>query len=284
MRRQAGSLAILAVTLAVTLCVAQTKGGGTGTGTGSGSGKSGAPSGTPTGGGHKGGGHNFGPGNGVGNITLPPGWGMAPQLGNGIALQPMPAVQPLPMVIQPLVGFPQNTQTPIFGNQRVRSRTVFVPVPVAVPYGYGYSATPFYSGSPFGPGAPQPADNVVYVDPNTSSGSGNGPGIWAGSQPQAPPPQVITPQPSQPPVTVNNYIYTVAPPPKTEEGSKPITLLVFKDHSIYAVSDYWQEGTRVFYVTTYGSKDSVAVEQLDMEFTIKLNNERNVTFELKPKS
>ena len=45
------------------------------------------------------------------------------------------------------------------------------------------------------------------------------------------------------------------PPLAQERPTKPLTLLVLKDHSIYAVTEYWKEGDRVCYVTSYGSQN-----------------------------
>jgi len=61
-----------------------------------------------------------------------------------------------------------------------------------------------------------------------------------------------------------------------------LTLLVFKDHSIYAVSDYWLEGGQLHYVTSYGARNAVPIEQVDLEMTARLNWERNVEFTLRP--
>lgn len=60
-----------------------------------------------------------------------------------------------------------------------------------------------------------------------------------------------------------------------------LTLLVLKDHTIFAVTDYWLEDTRIFYVTSTGKQDSVAVRALDWEMTTRLNAERSVTFVLR---
>ena len=67
--------------------------------------------------------------------------------------------------------------------------------------------------------------------------------------------------------------------PTPQKAPTPLTLLVFKDHSIRAVTRYWKEGDRLNYVTSYGAQKSVALNLLDLEFTKKLNEERNVTFE-----
>lgn len=65
------------------------------------------------------------------------------------------------------------------------------------------------------------------------------------------------------------------PPPR-------FTLLVFKNHSIYAVTDYWLETGQLHYVTSYGGQNAVPFEQLDLEMTVQLNWERGIEFALRP--
>jgi hypothetical protein len=61
------------------------------------------------------------------------------------------------------------------------------------------------------------------------------------------------------------------------------TLIAFKDHSIYAVVDYWMENNRLNYVTNYGATSSVALDKIDMALTEQLNGDRNMKFELHEK-
>ena len=74
--------------------------------------------------------------------------------------------------------------------------------------------------------------------------------------------------------------YESRPPLAGEIPLKPLTLLVFKDHSIRAVTRYWKEGSQLHYVTSHGGQKSVSLDLLDLEFTRKANEERNVKFEL----
>ena len=60
-----------------------------------------------------------------------------------------------------------------------------------------------------------------------------------------------------------------------------LTLIVLKDGTIYAATDYWLEDGRVFYVTSTGQQDAVAVRDLDLEMTTRLNAERHVPFILR---
>lgn len=61
-----------------------------------------------------------------------------------------------------------------------------------------------------------------------------------------------------------------------------LTLIVLKDQTIFAVTDYWLEDGRVFYVTSTGKQGSVGVRDLDWEMTTQLNAERGVEFALHP--
>lgn len=60
-----------------------------------------------------------------------------------------------------------------------------------------------------------------------------------------------------------------------------LTLLVLKNQTIFAVTDYWLEDGRIFYVTSTGKQDSIAVRDLDWEMTTQLNAERGVEFVLR---
>ena len=78
-------------------------------------------------------------------------------------------------------------------------------------------------------------------------------------------------------------IRVVAPSVTVEETPLArLTLLVFKDHSIYGVTDYWLEAGQLHYVTSYGARNAVTLDQLDLEMTAQLNRERNVEFTLRP--
>ncbi|MFQ5926956.1 MAG: hypothetical protein ACE5MH_05930, partial [Terriglobia bacterium] len=76
----------------------------------------------------------------------------------------------------------------------------------------------------------------------------------------------------------------VVPPGLRGEPPPPprFTLLVFKNHSIYAATDYWLEGGQLHYVTSYGAQNAVPFEQIDLEMTVQLNWERGVEFTLRP--
>ncbi len=66
------------------------------------------------------------------------------------------------------------------------------------------------------------------------------------------------------------------PPPLPQ-----LTLLVLKDGSIFAATDYWLEVGRLFYLSSTGAVSSVALGDLDWPMTTRLNAERGVRFVLR---
>lgn len=60
-----------------------------------------------------------------------------------------------------------------------------------------------------------------------------------------------------------------------------LTLIVLKDETILAVTDYWLEDLRIFFLTSAGAQGSVALRNLDWEMTTRLNSERRVPFILR---
>lgn len=64
----------------------------------------------------------------------------------------------------------------------------------------------------------------------------------------------------------------------------PLTLLVFRDHSIQAVTDYWLEDGQLHYVTSDGARHMVPLDELDVDMSVQLNRERGVGFVLRPKA
>jgi hypothetical protein len=72
----------------------------------------------------------------------------------------------------------------------------------------------------------------------------------------------------------------------TNDAVHAITLLRLKNGWMYGLTDYWVEGNDLHYVTNYGGKDSIPLDQIDLATTIRLNSERGVEFSLhtKPES
>jgi len=66
-------------------------------------------------------------------------------------------------------------------------------------------------------------------------------------------------------------------------AAKPRTLLALKDGSEFALTEYWLEGYALHYVTTYGGRNSVPVERVDLGRTVADNAARGVEFVLSPR-
>jgi len=134
-----------------------------------------------------------------------------------------------------------------------RSSRLVVTVPLAVPYYIPYTAysTTYYA-------VPAPAEPPLPPVPPSPSTSYYQPGN--GPQPEE--------QPAEP------------QEPEETSAEKPLTLLAFRDHTIVAVTDYWMEGDRIYYETTYNPVSSISFDQLDWVLTQQLNQERNIPFVL----
>jgi len=65
--------------------------------------------------------------------------------------------------------------------------------------------------------------------------------------------------------------------------SSQLTLLVFKDNSISAVTDYWLEDEQLHYKGFSGAESAVPLERIDLDMTAYLNWQRGVKFVLRPK-
>ncbi len=65
--------------------------------------------------------------------------------------------------------------------------------------------------------------------------------------------------------------------------SSQLTLLVFKDNSISAVTDYWLEDGQLHYKNVSGAESAVPLEQIDLEMTAYLNWQRGAKFVLRPR-
>ncbi len=72
-------------------------------------------------------------------------------------------------------------------------------------------------------------------------------------------------------------------PAEPAGSSSRLTLLVFKDNSISAVTDYWLEDGQFHYTTSSGEETAVPLERVDLEMTAYLNWQRGVKFVLRPK-
>jgi len=140
-------------------------------------------------------------------------------------------------------------------------------------YGYGYG---------YGGGVVVPYAVPVYVP-------------YPEPQPQVhvvAPPQVIYIVQGEPdrsltttaPARQESIVTYVVPSRQNEPGpagpEKKFYLIAFKNYSIYTATDYWLTGDTVHYITPYGAHNQASLDQLDLEFTERLNRERGMTFRL----
>ena len=72
--------------------------------------------------------------------------------------------------------------------------------------------------------------------------------------------------------------------PASEKNERVLTLLVLQEGSMYGLTDYWLDGNRLHYVTSYGAENSVPIESIDFVKTFRANEERGIPFapRLKP--
>lgn len=91
-------------------------------------------------------------------------------------------------------------------------------------------------------------------------------------------PPVVQQSPNVIVIEPNTYQYQ--PDAAARPPAKPLTQLAFKDHSIYAVTDYYTVGDRLWYTSSQGLTESSPIDQLDVPLTSRLNAERGVTFQL----
>jgi hypothetical protein len=132
-------------------------------------------------------------------------------------------------------------------------------------YGGGYFP-PAYSSSPGYPSAaPDYPSGPVYTPPDSSATL------------QYTPPMGQYPLASLPPEDLSA---------STDLSTRVLkeVLLYFKDGSVFSVASYTVSDGRLHYVTGYGHKNDVSVDQLDLQKTIQANAARGVAFTLTPAS
>ena len=172
------------------------------------------------------------------------------------------------------------------GPGSVSSVVVPYAVPVYVPaYGYGG----------YGYGYGQPYADQPYVDPNAASNYY--PPDAASSYPQpAPGPQVIYVVPAQQPPSSGVVTYVVPPRDHSGEPStgvsvttasqngagRPLFLIALKSNIIYSATEAWVQGDTMHYVTADGAHNQVSLDQVDVDFTTRINRERGIDFQLQP--
>ena len=73
------------------------------------------------------------------------------------------------------------------------------------------------------------------------------------------------------------------PPPaiiQQDDPSPTIYLIAMKDGSIAAALGYWMEDDTLNYTTRDGNRNRVSIERVDLDFSAKLNADRQVEFKL----
>jgi hypothetical protein len=63
-----------------------------------------------------------------------------------------------------------------------------------------------------------------------------------------------------------------------------VTTLVLKEGISFGVIDYWVDGDKLGYVTTYGIEKTIDLDRLDLDKTVKLNSSRGIPFVLNERS
>ncbi len=162
-----------------------------------------------------------------------------------------------------------------------RSSSTTVIVPYAVPV--------------YVPAYPYAEPNAGYVDANAVP-----PDTQVGAAyPPVAPPQVIYVVPSQPPqpqAPSSGGVVTYVVPPRDNAGgqpstgvtvtappngiSRPIYLIALKNNTIYSATECWVEDDTLHYVTPEGAHNQVSLDQVDVDFTTRLNRERGIEFRL----
>jgi len=67
----------------------------------------------------------------------------------------------------------------------------------------------------------------------------------------------------------------------TERPPVQLTLIALKGEAIYAATDYWIEGGRLFYVLRSGAEGAWDLNEVDWDRTAQLNAERGITVTLR---
>ena len=76
-------------------------------------------------------------------------------------------------------------------------------------------------------------------------------------------------------LTASSTVPAAEPGPRTPPVR--LTLIALKGETIYAVTDYWIEGGRLFYVLRSGAEGALDPNEVDWDRTAQLNAERGIT-------
>jgi hypothetical protein len=162
---------------------------------------------------------------------------------------------------------PSPTFRPGAGSSFNRGRRNFGGTTVYVPYygyGYGFGFDNFNQGAyaPEPPAPPEPPTPTVIINQNFQT-------------------DTVRPQfrdysnvPLPPPGTVR------VPPSALADDQPTIFLIALQDRTILPVIAYWVDGNTLHYVTPQTVPAQVSLDQVDRDFSRKLNADRNIPFAL----
>ncbi len=80
--------------------------------------------------------------------------------------------------------------------------------------------------------------------------------------------------------------YSYLPPTQGDTAAQPspqasvFFLIAMKDHTIYPAVAYWVENDTLNYISQQGVRNQVPLGQVDRDFSVQLNKERNIDFAL----
>jgi hypothetical protein len=140
-------------------------------------------------------------------------------------------------------------------------------------FGYGYGNGFGFGYNPCGYGYLYPGYGY-YQGGSYSDFTGD---VTNDMSPQAYGPQSAAPD-SEPSADEATAPASAAAPTPGEDS----TVLFLKDGTSYGVTDYWLEGGRLHYVTTYGGANAIELDALDVQRTVDENAKHGVTFVLRP--
>ncbi len=178
-------------------------------------------------------------------------------------------------------GYPAYTGVARGAPHPAHSRQAIVPVPIFIggggyypydgqpPVPYGYEQQPMPAPQPVTPPViiinqsyrPDTAHPVMY-DYSDSAPMRR----YDAPVHPMPDPNEATPEP--------------APVKRTVDDKATIYLIAFKDHTILPALAYWIEGDTLNYITQQGTPNRVSLPLVDREFSLQLNRERQVDFNL----
>jgi len=169
-------------------------------------------------------------------------------------------------------------------------RTVIVPYPLTGdPFYGGFSSGPGYGGTPFFQPPPGSYDPIWGI-------YNPGPADYEGQSQQPQSPTVVINQNFQPDTirpVLRDYSNVQLPEPTFKQvvpapptgaaagNDQPtIYLIAMKDHTIVPVLGYWMDKGALSYVTVESVIGHVPLDQVDREFSQRLNDERHIEFQL----